>query len=261
MEVRLHRCGACSFAVFLPWATGTDEFYSDVMSKLEYTADKWEFLQAIKNISKAGAKKVLDIGCGSGYFLDLIKKHNQEISTTGFEFYSEAVSDAISKGHLVFTGGLDVLTQNGGYDAVCIFQVLEHIAEPVDFLRKIRTLLSDKGILVISVPDASGPVRHFSSALTDIPPHHVSRWCERVFRIGMPKLGYKIIKIRREPLPSYLWDSYLPVMLTRGKVSPIVRASVNWVGLTRIISVLKRLPIKWLHGVAGHSLYVLLEKT
>jgi len=262
MDVRLHRCGACSFAFFLPRATGTEDFYSDVISKVDYYAeDKWEFFEAIKDISKHGAKSVLDIGCGSGVFLNMVKKHDPKIEATGFEFYNEAVMGARSMGHVVFTGNLDSLTQKGGYDAVCVFQVLEHIAEPVDFLKQIRGLLTGRGILIIGVPDAHGPIRHFSSALTDIPPHHVSRWCESSFRMGLPRLGYEVTRISREYLPSYLWDSYLPVMFEKSKVPPLLRRAVGLVGLRRMISVLKRLRLHSLPGVPGHSLYVLARKT
>ena len=138
-------------------------------------------------------------------------------------------------------------------------------------------------VIIISVPDTAGPIRHFSSAFTDIPPHHVSRWRESTFRIGMPRLGVKVLRVAHEPLPSYLWESYLPVMIEHslqrtviGKVQvhmldkilgvvgkDLDAKSINRNYLRRvtnsIIRVLLWFRVRWLWRVPGHSLYVVRQ--
>ena len=98
------------------------------------------------------------------------------------------------------------------FDAICMFQVLEHVADPIQLIENARELLHLGGILIVSVPDRQMPIRHFSDSLTEIPPHHVSRWCEFTFRFVAMHLGFTVEKVAFEPLPSILWDAYLPVL-------------------------------------------------
>jgi SAM-dependent methyltransferase len=142
-----------------------------------------------------------------------------------------------------------------------MFQVLEHFPDPVDLIKNASTLLKQGGLLIVAVPNCEGPVRLFSTALTDIPPHHITRWCEKAFRIGLEGHGFEVRELRYEPLPSYLWDAYLPAMLERTFVSPKLGALMNRKGVTqRLIRFLRYLRIKELWGVTGHSLYALISR-
>jgi hypothetical protein len=51
---------------------GTDLFYRTIAQSSYYNIDKWEFLQAIRD-KKSKYTSLLDIGCGEGAFLDLVK--------------------------------------------------------------------------------------------------------------------------------------------------------------------------------------------
>jgi hypothetical protein len=155
-----------------------------------------------------------------------------------------------------------VLEATGGkaFDAICVFQLLEHLSDPIAFIKDVLNLISRNGILIIGVPDNAGPVRHFSDALTDIPPHHVSRWCESAFRIGMQGCGLRIKRVAYEPLPEYLWDYYLPVMLEKDLLPEKLGKIFSHCGLTHLlIRVLRCLRVRWLPKIAGHTLYVVME--
>lgn len=214
-QVTLFECGRCGFASFQPPLAGSPEFYAAVETENYYVADKWEMFEAIKDLKKHGARRVLDIGCGQGAFLDLLRKKLPSTEGAGHELAFDSAEKARSKGHEVYTVPLPSVLSAAGekpFDAVCMFQVLEHAADPVGFLAEVRALLKPGGIIIIGVPDAAGPVRHFTNALTDIPPHHVTRWRESCFSLGAPKLGLKILRMAHEPLPDYLWEFYLPAM-------------------------------------------------
>lgn len=264
--VTLYRCNECSFSIFLPPITGSQEFYSDISEKnAYYVAKKWEFLEAVKDLKKHRVRRVLDVGCGNGYFLDFLQGTNLSIKYAGYEFNSKIASQARTKGHQVYDGKFPetilTTTENELFDAICMFQVLEHLSDPIAFIKNVIPLLDPLGILIIGVPDAGGPVRYFSSALTDIPPHHVSRWCESVFRLGMPQQGFRIVRMAYEPLPCYLWSSYLPVILERDLLPPKVGKVLNRAGITQcLIRILMLLGIKRLHGIPGHTLYVVLKR-
>ena len=265
-QVTLYHCNECGFGLFQPVIVGSQEFYADIaVADKYYLSKKWEFVQAIRDLKKYRIRKVLDVGCGNGYFLDLLRDSRLEIESAGYEFNPQVANLARGKGHNVYNGTFpeDILatTGNGYFDAVCTFQILEHVSDPIGFIRNVIRLLDSNGILIVGVPDARGPVRYFSSALTDIPPHHVSRWCESVFRLGITRLGFRVFRKAYEPLPYYLWPSYLPVILERGILPGAIGRFLNRIGFVqRLIQGLTRVGISGLWGIRGHTLYVVLKR-
>lgn len=269
-QVTLYHCQECGFARFQPPISGSQEFYADVTAGEYYVHEKWEFFQAIKDLKRHKSRRLLDVGCGSGQFLELLGRNTRTIEYAGYEFSPEAAGSARSRGHTVYEGQFPeaVLQENETepFDAVCVFQVIEHIVDPVRFVKAIAELLRPRGMLIVSVPNADGPLRFFSDALTDIPPHHVSRWCDSALRIGMPTLGFAVEKIAREPLPDYLWESYLPAMW-ESNIWPAVICNLLY-NVRRMdkadrirwfIQKMKSLRVRWLWGVPGHTLYAVLQ--
>ncbi len=163
-RVTLYRCNNCGFVMFQPVLAGSPDFYKAITTKdTYYYPEKWEFLQAIRDLKKYRSHRILDIGCGSGYFLDLLRDSLPSVDYAGYELNSEMSELARSKGHKVYHGPFPeaVLAENEdeSFDAICMFQVLEHLPDPVATLKSARRLLRRRGILIIGVPDAEGPVR------------------------------------------------------------------------------------------------------
>lgn len=262
-KVNLYRCNNCNFAMFLPAVTGSEGFYKDITVNVPYSPEKWEFNKSVNIIQAFRGKRVLDIGCGDGNFLDLLVRQDKSLSVIGYEFNPDVAEISRSKGHVVHSGEFSsAFHDTAPFDVVCMFQVIEHLSDPASIIHQVRDILVPNGILIIAVPDANGPIRHFSTALTDIPPHHVSRWSKSVFIKGMPKFGFRVLDIKYEPLPFYLWKFYLPVMLDKGDLlwHPFGRL-LNQMHITDIaIKILNLLGIKWLHGVRGHTLLAVLQK-
>lgn len=258
-QVTLHRCSVCWFAYFEPGFPGSTDFYKCIttVDGSCYTAQKWEFQQAIKDIGKHGCQRVLDIGSGSGFFLDMLSEERPQVDCVGFEFNQDMIQLIKAKGHKMRYGqSPDVLLpeMRGSFDAVCIFQVLEHAADPVALIEITRQLLRPGGLLIIAVPDNAGPVKYFSDALTELPPHHLSRWRSVTFKRGLPRFGFKVLSVLHEPLPAYLWRDYLPVILEHSVLPKrLGRALSKNDRLTRF---LKKLRLNSLYGVRGHSVYV-----
>jgi len=263
-QTTLYRCSQCGFAMFDPALPGSHDFYECITSDgAYYNEDKWEFRQAVKDINRFRAKRVLDIGCGSGYFLDLLRERLPEVESAGFEFNSEAANVARAKQHNVFDGAsADVLLNTQppeSLDAVCIFQLLEHVVDPVALIQLAHRLLKADGVLIVAVPDNAGPVKYFGTALTELPPHHLSRWRASSFRAGLPRFGFEIQRIAYEPLPEFLWKEYLPPILDHSPLPNFVAEGLK--KNDRLIRVLNRLGWKWFYGVRGHSIYVVAKKT
>jgi 2-polyprenyl-3-methyl-5-hydroxy-6-metoxy-1,4-benzoquinol methylase len=149
------------------------------------------------------------------------------------------------------------------FDAICSFQVIEHVANPAQFIRDMRRTLRPGGLLILAVPDMDGPVgKYFPFALTNIPPHHVSWWRKSIFHKEIAHFGFEVIDVRHEALPYYLWEYYLPKILEdKFKLRILSRYLVkNRETFRWIVNRLRKCGIKQIPGVRGHTLYVTLRR-
>ena len=262
-------CVRCDFGEFRPLADGDQDFYAEIERSGYYNVDKWEFRKALADLQSHGVKSLLDVGCGSGAFLDSAcsaKGLGRGLATFGFDLNPESVDILMKKGHRGLSSSREKLGEAtasfGTFDAVSVFQTLEHVAQPLEFLRHFSELVNSGGLLLLSTPDARGPIAHFQDALTELPPHHVGRWSRRTFEHLLPRLGFELLEIAIEPLPDYLWDSYLPAMW-RDDIWPakeIARDPEN-AALTPLeaaglfIAQAKARGLRELVGVPGHTIY------
>lgn len=113
--------------------------------------------QQINNLRILGTddlrgKIIADIGCGGGSFLDLVKGYTQQtIAIEPAAAYHQAL---LQKGHLYYPYCQSALGEwHGKVDIVVSFAVVEHVENPLDFLKKIRELLKPRGKLLFSTPN------------------------------------------------------------------------------------------------------------
>ncbi len=182
--VELLECRECGFQYFDPRLAGDEQFYHslDVGNDLYYNKSRPEFEVAVTLATQRGYSSVFDIGCGSGSFLDLCKKKG--FATYGLELNTDAADEAGTKGHRIWKALIDdtfVEAHRGKYDLVTMFQVMEHVPHPVALLAQASELLSDRGVLMISVPNRQGIYRLFPLDPHQWPPHHLSRWRTKDF--------------------------------------------------------------------------------
>jgi len=100
--------------------------------------------------------RVLDVGCGQGYFL--LRCRDLGYDVEGFDVSTEAASyvrDVL--GIPVRTGSFESAPfEEGAYDVVTMWHVLEHTADPRVYLDRAHRLLSPEGVLVVDVPNYRG---------------------------------------------------------------------------------------------------------
>lgn len=97
--------------------------------------------------------KILEIGSGHGFFLELMRKHGYKI--TGIEISKEKrnISKRVTKAKILDININENLPEVGNFDTIVMFHVLEHIIDPVLFLQNVRKMLKHNGVLVIEVPN------------------------------------------------------------------------------------------------------------
>jgi 2-polyprenyl-3-methyl-5-hydroxy-6-metoxy-1,4-benzoquinol methylase len=101
---------------------------------------------------------VLDIGCGAGGVGRAIRGRAAQL--TGIELDAAAADEARRVYDVVHLGSVeDVLGElEGPFDTILAYDVLEHLADPADVLRRVRRLVDTDALLHVSVPNA----RHWS---------------------------------------------------------------------------------------------------
>ncbi len=121
------------------------------MNNNYYQQNRLEMLDFIP----LNSKKILDIGCGEGNF-SYILKEKLKAEVWGIEKNETAFNLARKKLDKVLLGDatllLDLLDDNY-FDCLVLNDILEHLVDPYNFLEKLKSKLSQNGVIVFSVPN------------------------------------------------------------------------------------------------------------
>lgn len=105
-------------------------------------------LDVLGRIAHPGAERILDVGCGEGLFFDALGRFGV---VEGVD--AHAPVSATSEHRRIFRVPFDAKFQPGKrYSLVLMFDVLEHLDDPVGALRHAQSLLDHGGRIVITVP-------------------------------------------------------------------------------------------------------------
>ncbi|MDD4869458.1 MAG: class I SAM-dependent methyltransferase [Kiritimatiellae bacterium] len=103
-------------------------------------------------ISDTPKISILDVGCGSGHFLELLDVEHYD--KYGAEINPQGVRLCREKGLTVYDHDIRVTDfGNKTFNVITLWHVLEHVSSPVPFLKKIKEIKKRDGVVVISVPN------------------------------------------------------------------------------------------------------------
>ena len=147
--------------------------------------------------------KLLDIGCGAGHFLNVMKKTGWNVQGVDV---SEKARELVSNSfNLDVKSPLDWLNSDEKYDVITCWHSLEHIDEPWIYLDKIRTHLNPDGVLVVALPNynSTDAKRYGSSwAAYDTPRHLYHFTIESMEKIAS-LCGFSIQSMHRMNFDSF----------------------------------------------------------
>ncbi len=115
----------------------------------------------IEELNPQENEKIIDLGCGTGYYLFLLSSLPVKLNLTGFDYDKEALSEAknsLPKNIKFLSGDLHRMPfKDNSFDKAIISEVLEHLENDVKALKEIYRILKPGGMLVISVPSINYP--------------------------------------------------------------------------------------------------------
>jgi SAM-dependent methyltransferase len=96
-----------------------------------------------------GRRGLVDIGCGNGFVLEVARARGWT-DLRGVEPSSDAIARApAAVGELIVQDVMRAgLLAHGSFDAVTLFQVLDHIPEPLALLQECRAILRKRGVIL-----------------------------------------------------------------------------------------------------------------
>jgi SAM-dependent methyltransferase len=190
---------------FDPPLEGDGAFYTQFYARIETlglfsrTTVRREFTMASQSIP-AGAR-LLDVGCGLGNFRSCVP----HAIYTGVDPHMAKDSESTKirsetlRQHLV--------THAGSYDAVCAFQVLEHVKMPASLFAEMVQAAKPGGQLFVGVPHVPSAMTRIPNFVMNAPPHHLTWWTKSALAELAKRAGAIVENI--EIVPWSAFDSLI----------------------------------------------------
>lgn len=182
---------------FDPPVEGDHVFYEGFYSRLKklglYSNHfvRPEFNLAARHVPRGA--RVLDVGCGLGNFRHCVTHADY----TGLDphFAEDGDDPSIHNETL----GEHLVVNAATYDAVCAFQVLEHISAPASLFGEMLRAAKPGGLVFIGVPHVPSALTRIPNFLMNAPPHHLSWWTIGALEEMTKRAGAIVESIERVP--------------------------------------------------------------
>jgi len=165
-------------------------------------------LNWLKKEFNFNGKSILDVGCGSGKFVNHLRKNG--INAKGIEYSRPLYEKYLKDKEYFYTFSLEEFNEKigGVFDVVTLFDVLEHIDFPGKFIQEISKLQTLNGYLIKEIPlhgtlhsRLLGKKWHFFNK------YHLSYFRKKRLVKLLDELGYNLIQDRYRG--KYFHFSYL----------------------------------------------------
>lgn len=200
----LVKCDDCGFVFMekIPSLQDLSEYYKDYsyagqIYKSAITVKSYNaLLDEFEKYRKTN--KILDVGCGRGWFLEEAKKRGWEVF--GTEYSEAAIALCKSNGlDNIKAGKLDPESFSPAeFDVITSFEVFEHINNPNEEIQHINQLLRKGGLFYCTTPNFNSLMRYYLK--TDynviVYPEHLSYYTKNTLNKLAFQNGFKLLKFQ-----------------------------------------------------------------
>ncbi len=165
VEFTYYGCGDCASIFIHPVPADQikkiypSNYYSflnkpkNIVVRLKEWLDKKFFHQMLKQLP-FDKINVLDVGGGTGWMIDILKKADNRINFTQIvDFDETAKSIAEENGHAYFEGTIEAFDTNKKFHLILMLNLIEHVADPLAILQKTQSFLAPGGMIIIKTPN------------------------------------------------------------------------------------------------------------
>ena len=159
-----------------------------------------------KQARKKPVGKLIDIGCGEGFFARYFYDHGWEIeccdlSSFAIEKHNPEILGFFTKNNIYKE--LDkLIINNNKFDFINLSNVLEHVREPINLLERVKKIMGKDSMLRIKVPNDFSTFQQIlldssriSSEYWFNPPGHVNFFTKESLKEVLTSCGFRIVKV------------------------------------------------------------------
>lgn len=187
--------------------------FTQFLYSFKYTSAVSQLEQIIGKIPVS----LIDIGCGSGrLLLALRNKWGSQCRLAGIDLAHPATNELEESGIKLYIGSVEKLRPSRQFQVVIMYEILEHVYNPVIALRSAGRWLKKDGILIGEVPHFHSPwrkifPRHWQGFQI---PRHMTFFDEASIEKVLDKAGYTLIKTENHYIPGDFGVSLCNVFAT-----------------------------------------------
>ena len=221
----LFRCSNCNliFVNPLPSIQKLKKVYShetgyqsSKIKDLSQIVEDKKTTKILDYISNNNKGKLLDVGCSNGQFIYFAKRRGFDVF--GVELNTDTARIAKTNKLKVFNGTLEQAGyKSGSFDVIFLGDIIEHVTDPRDLIKRCIDLLKKDGLLVISTPNMDCfwvGSSYFWYKLLKIPmsvvtpPYHLYQFSFKNLNLLASQTGLKIKKYWYSSPPKLFHELY-----------------------------------------------------
>jgi 2-polyprenyl-3-methyl-5-hydroxy-6-metoxy-1,4-benzoquinol methylase len=222
-HMHLVRCAECDLVYVSPTfdeahykTVYASQEYQDIVRDLgikshEYRVDRFggeRVALMAAQLPKVPRPRYLDVGCSTGFVVEAARDAGWD--AIGIDLNPSAIEFGLARGLHLHTVALeDAGFDAASFDAVSLFDVLEHLLDPLRTLRACTRLLKPGGILFLYVPnyDSASRLLMGKDAHFIWPTHHLNYYTPATIRDLLAREGLEAVYVATEGLDvtDYLW--------------------------------------------------------